>query len=406
MTLSETARLLANAFRLNPKRATDICINTINRRLRPDEITGLYRSSDPPEGRVLMSYMTAPYHSGLQLPRFQSTERQSSWQARELVRAFNELGYVVDVFRLDAEVSPPNFSEYDVLFGLEPNFERYASSVSDDTTKIYYATGMHWSQRNPAIRDHIARLEHRNDVEYEAIRLLPETDAEALADALIVIGDDRTVASYTDYVGEKPMYQLYTSTYDFLECAIDNKSFEEARSNLLWFSGGDLASKGLDETLEVISDLPDVDLYVCGPLETDVDFVDVYYDELFESRNVHPIGWVDVGSTRFRGLTERCGYMIHTGYSEGFPGSVAHCMARGVVPMVTPEVIEDTSDWGISIPDHQPETIRRTIEAGAELDPKQLKRMAKRTCSRADQCHSREAYSDRIRDILQDTLRP
>lgn len=400
MSLKGTTRLLYNAFRLNPARAADICIGTVNDQLKPDQVTGLYEGSESPTGRVLLSYMTAPYYSGFQLPRFQSTERQSTWQARELVRAFNELGYVVDVFRLDADVSPTDFSRYDVLFGLEPNFERYASAVPAETTKIYYATGMHWSQRNPAIRDHVARLERRQGVDYEAIRHLPESRAEVLADVLVVIGDDRTVASYTDHVGEKPVYQLYTSTYDFLECGTDEKAFDAARSNLLWFSGGDLASKGLDETLEVITDLPNVDLYVCGPLETDIDFVDVYREELFESENVHPIGWVDVGSTQFRNLTSRCGYVIHTGYSEGFPGSVAHCMARGVVPLVTPEVIEDTGDWGISIPDHRLDTIRRSIEEAVRVSPSVLEQMAERTCTRAEEVHSRTAYSEQIRRIL------
>lgn len=398
--VSDDIRLLRNAWSINKARAVDIVVSKVNDRLRPSKVSNIYDCEGEPLGHVLMSYMVEPFHDGFELPYIQPTSRQSTWQAREIAQAFNDLGYAVDVFRLDEPIQPSDFGKYDILFGLEPNFERFAEGLGRETLKIYYATGMHWSQRNPSIQRHLEALRERRGVELAALRTLPETEAEALADALIVIGDDFTADTYREHVGEKPTYNLYTTTYDFLECGVEETDFETARTNFLWFSGGDLANKGLDVTLEVVAEMGEIDLFVCGPLETDVDFVDIYFEELFETENIHPIGWTDVASTQFQKLTAKCGFVIHTGCSEGFPGSIAHCMRRGLIPVVTPEVIYDTEDWGMSIPDRELNSIRQTIRSASQTEPEDLREMAYRNCRKAEREHSRNTFSRRIREIL------
>lgn len=395
--------LLRHAWSINRDRAVDICIEKINRQLLPKSVTGYYTVDNEPRGRVLISYLVEPYYEGIQLPKLASTPRQSTWQARTIAELFNEMGYVVDIYRLDADIEPPDFSAYDVLFGLEPNFARYARQL-DDAVKIYYATGMHWSQRNPAIENHLAELERRRGVKLAARRTLPETDAEELADALIVVGDDYTAQTYLDYVGEKPSYNVFTSTYEFLDCAVDERDYNTARSKLLWFTGGNLACKGLDVTLEAVAGLDNIDLYVCGPLETDREFVDIYEEELFAEENIHPIGWVDVGSDRFEELTRRCGYVIHTGVTEGFPGGVAHALQRGLVPIVTPEVTTELDDYGIQVPDRKIPTVRRVIKEAAAMEPNQLEEMSKQACQRARAKHSRKAYRTELESAFESIL--
>lgn len=402
--LARDFRLFQHAWRLNRRRAVDVVASKFNDRLVPDRITGLYAGEGAPTGRILLSYMVEPFHLGPRLPKFHSTTRQSNWQAREIVRALHERGYVVDVYRLDADVEPDDFDQYDALFGLEPNFARYARRLKDGVPAIYYATGMHWSQRNPAIRQHVERLEHRRGVSVPVRRLLPETDAEALADALIVIGDRRTAATYLDHVGKKPTYDILSTTYPFLDDTIRTKDFDDARTSFLWFTGGDLVTKGLDVTIEAFADRPNLDLYVCGPLETDMAFVDIYREELFETHNIHPLGWTDVATDRFLEVTNRCAFVIHSGISEGFPGSLAHCMRRGLVPLVTPDVVLEPDGWGISIPAAEPANVAAAIERAAAMPVDDIRSLARASADRAASVHSREAFAERIREILDEVL--
>ncbi len=396
--------MLKHTWNFNKKRAVDICIDEVNHWLEGESVTDYFSPPDDSQKYVLISYSVSHYYDGFQFPKFYSTPRQSVWQGREIARAFHDLGYGVDIYSLNGAVEPEDYSKYDVLFGCEPNFERFARNLDADTTKIYYGAGMHWSQRNPAVREHVERLNERRDTEREPSRLLPETKAEELADALVVIGDEYTKSTYLDQVGDKPCYNIYTTTYDFLNCGTDERNFETARSNLLWFTGGDLVYKGLDITLDAVAKMDGVDLYVCGPLEADVEFAKIYEQELFETENIHPVGWVDVRSDKFQELTKQCGYMIHTGITEGFPGSIAHCMKRGLVPIITHEVASNVGEWGVQIPDHEIDTIRRTIEKAITIAPDELQKKSRQACERAREEHTREAYSTRFREILESAL--
>ena len=107
--------------------------------------------------------------------------------------------------------------------------------------------------------------------------------------------------------------------------------------------------KGLDLLLEVFPRLPDLHLWACGPFEREEEFCACYRRELYETPNIHPVGWVGVAEPQFAEIVRRCASVIHPTCSEGQPGSVVHCMHQGLIPLVTPEAGIDTEDFGVTL---------------------------------------------------------
>jgi glycosyltransferase involved in cell wall biosynthesis len=119
--------------------------------------------------------------------------------------------------------------------------------------------------------------------------------------------------------------------------------------------------KGLDLLLEVFPKHPDLHLYVCSTFSQEPDFCECYRRELFETPNVHPVGWVEVCSPQFCQLIERCGAVIHPTCSEGQAGSVVQCMHAGLTPIVTREAGIDVENFGVLLADDHLETIERAV---------------------------------------------
>ncbi len=64
--------------------------------------------------------------------------------------------------------------------------------------------------------------------------------------------------------------------------------------------------------LDAFADMPDHKLYICGPIEKEIDFEKAYYKELYESSNIHALGWVDVSSPEFIEISNKCLALIYS----------------------------------------------------------------------------------------------
>lgn len=54
-----------------------------------------------------------------------------------------------------------------------------------------------------------------------------------------------------------------------------------------------MVHKGLDIVLEAFIQMPEYQLTIIGPVLEEPQFVDLYRKELFHTRNIHFVGWVD-----------------------------------------------------------------------------------------------------------------
>lgn len=374
-------------------------------------VEGYYEIDEQsPDGRTLLSYLTKPFSLDRKSPEFHS--RQDQWQTIEIANIFNDFGYVIDAVEFDnPNPAPHKLSNYDVLFGFEPNFKRFAECMSKETTKIYYAIGAHWSWRNPAEFQRLDRLEERRGIRLSPERTLPETNAEELADAIIVTGDhyingnEFIANTYRKAVEDIPIYHVRVSCFDFLECNIEQKDYEDARNNFMWFGGSGLVLKGLDLALEAFSQLKEQHLYVCGPVTSNEEFIEAYHEELFHTNNIHLMGYVNVTSQDFRELTQKCAYVINPSASGvAIPGALITCMHSGVVPIFTTEFEAPSVNWGIQLPDTKIDTIIKIVEKTSNVSSDKCKNMSFKACEKAQRNYTRETYSDDLSEALQSIL--
>jgi glycosyltransferase involved in cell wall biosynthesis len=162
--------------------------------------------------------------------------------------------------------------------------------------------------------------------------------------------------------------------------------------------------KGLDLLLEIFPKHPELHLYICSEYEKEEDFCACYHKELYETPNIHPIGWVAVNGPEYYELVKKCAFVIHPTCSEGQPGSVVQCMHSGLIPLVTREAGIDTEDFGITFTDDSLEEIERVILEVSEKPESWHRERSIRTRRVSEEKYSEDAFMNRWRDILTEIL--
>lgn len=331
--------------------------------------------------------------------------RPGRWSKTENARVLTEFGFSVDIYNILASDFPPtDLDEYDLIIGSGRMFREYAQAAGGDTVVVFYATGMPQTHVSTAYQKRINEIEDRMGTDFSPERpgLLTESSLEEIVDAIIVMGDEYTADLYEQRVPEKPVYNISTTHPPGYEVDISNKEYTQARKNFLWFGGTGAVLKGLDRVLEVFDQRDDVSLYVCGPVRNNESFFELYEDILYENENIHLMGWTDIRSSRFERLVSKCGYMIYPSAAEGSSGAVAVCRWRGVVPVVTKEVLADTNGWGITMPDDSVATIDQTVTDLAQMDPDELATMTRTNYEVARKQYAHEQYTERLSTIFAD----
>ena len=370
---------------------------------RTSYIHDFYTESNPPLGQALITTPIEPFYRD----PTRYDPRPGKWSKIENARSFSRLGFSSDIYDiLDSTVGPATYEEYDVLYGDGENFVTYAKNTPEDTLRICYRGGMHWSQRIAAYEKRLDDLAERKGVRIEPSRpaILAENEATELADALLVMGDDHTAATFRDAGVDVPIRTIHTTHPPGYDFDPDQREYEDARTNFLWFGGTGPVLKGLDRVLDVFAGLENVNLYVCGPVENAGAFTELYDTELYHTDNIETVGWVDVRSRTFRRILKRCAYHIYPSGSEGSSGAVANCMWRGLVPIVTQEVFADTGDWGISLADAGLDTIRDAVMDAATRDPTEVRQLARNASETAKHRYDRQRYTNTIDTHLRDLL--
>ena len=121
----------------------------------------------------------------------------SSWYQKGL----NELGYIVDVI----EYTDTKFildRNYELFIGHGGhNFEHIASRLSNDTTKIYFSTGIYWKEFNRREAERFRDLEKRRGVllSYDRWITRSEEYANRSVDAIICLGNEYARHSYSQF---------------------------------------------------------------------------------------------------------------------------------------------------------------------------------------------------------------
>ncbi len=350
------------------------------------------------KGQVLISYIIESFTTQPDDPVFRSHTHY--WETRQMVNTFLELGYAVDLISYRNTHFHPK-KTYDYFIGARTNFDRLSGLLNDTCTKVVHLDTAHWVTNNYNAFGRLLDLSHRKKAApMRSIRQVERNQAIENADLATVLGNRFTIDSYA-YAG-KPVYRIPISSP--VEYPWKNRDIESIRKNYMWFGSAGFVHKGLDLVLELFAEMPGYHLYVCGPLETEKEFVAVYHRELFETDNIHPVGWVDVNGTKFRDVLDSCLGIVYPSCAEGGGGSVIPCMHAGVIPVVSYEASIDIGDYGILLKESSVAEMKKQVTGLSNLPASELETMSRAASQFAASTHTQKVFAEKYREFVLDVL--
>lgn len=340
------------------------------------------------QGHVLLSYLVEPFllKPGEPIPN----SHTNYWRCVQIARAFLDLGYSVDVIDSHNHSFRPVRS-YAFFVGHRINFGRIAELLNADCVKIAHLDTAHWIHNNYLTYRRKLELQERRGITITGSdRIIEKTLAIEHADYATVCGGDFNINTLR-YSG-KPIYKLPQSpptVYPWPE----DKDYDRCRTSFLWFGSSGFVHKGLDLVLEAFADMPEYHLYVCGPMHKEKEFAKAYQRELYQTSNIHVVGWVDVESPEFTMLANKCLGIVYPSCSEAGGGSVIVCMHAGLIPLVSYEASVDVEDFGVIFKDNSIKTIKDTVQMVSNHSGERLQRMSRKAWEFARANHTREKFA-------------
>jgi glycosyltransferase involved in cell wall biosynthesis len=369
-------------------------------RYRPSVSEGRIVSLAPsgePRGRVLLSYVLDPFLTeGKEI----SHNHTHDWESYEIAESFLRRGYAVDVVNYDDQTFEPT-TEYAVFFSARTNFDRISKRLDADCKRVAHLDTAHWLFNNAAAYQRLLDVQRRRNVTLDSVRLIEPNWAIENADMATVLGNQFTVDTYR--YAEKPIHRIpisVPSTYPWNA----GRDFDIARKNFMWFGSGGFVHKGLDLVLEAFAAMPSYHLYVCGPLNEERAFIEAYRRELFETTNIHAIGWVDVMSDRFRELAGNCVGLVYPSCAEGGGASAITCMHAGLIPILSYEASVDVEDSGVILSACSIDEIRGQVSSLSQRSIAGLEGASRATWELARRNHTRERFSSHIQRFIDGSL--
>jgi glycosyltransferase involved in cell wall biosynthesis len=350
-------------------------------------------------GNVLLCYSNQAFFlkRGEPFPA-DHTNRWESWQ---IANTFLDLGYCVDVIDENNDRFVPT-RNYSFFVGNRTNFARIASLLNRDAVKVLHIDTAHWLFHNMAECRRLEALRQRRGIILLPQRNMRPNMAIEHADYGTVLGNKFTIDTYK--YANKPLLRIPISTPALYPWQHD-KDFDESRKSYLWFGSHGFVHKGLDLVLEAFAQMPDYNLTVCGPIHVEKAFQSVYHKELYNTSNIHTVGWMDITSPTFLEIAKRCIGVVFTTCSESGGGGVITCMHAGLIPAVSLEASVDVDEsMGVILKTCTVDEIKASVKKISHLTPQQLESMAKRNWEFARANHSREIFAASDAKIVSEIL--
>jgi glycosyltransferase involved in cell wall biosynthesis len=350
---------------------------------------------DRPRGHVLLSYVVEPLlredgHNVLK-------KHTHYWESLMMARIFLDMGYAVDIIDYHNDTFTPQ-KDYSLFVGTRNNFERMAKQIAGNCLKIVHLDTAHWISNNHAAHGRLMNLLQRRGIAIRgSLRLIENNSGIEYADYATILGNEFTIGTYS--YAQKPLFRIPVST-----CAVyewdDQKNFDACSRNYLWFGSAGAVHRGLDILLEIFSSMTDYNLYICGPIEAEKHFVRAYFKELYQTPNIHFMGWVDVTSSRFAQITSNCCCIVYPSCGEGQCGAVVNCLHAGLIPIISYETGVDVNDFGVILKDCSLDTIRQTLKNISGLPSEKLREMSRKAWEYARKNHTRERFAEEYKKAI------
>lgn len=348
-------------------------------------------------GRVLLSYIVEPFllSPGQPVPHAHTHYGESIL----IADAYRSRGFHVDVVDYRNSSYVPS-CDYDIFVSARTNLERIAVHLGSACIKIAHLDTAHYLFNNAAAYARALALQQRRHASCDSIRIVEPNRAIESADYGALLGAEFLRETYA--YAAKPMYQLpipTVATYPWPA----NKDFAGSRRRFLWFGSSGLVHKGLDLVLEAFAAMPELELFVCGPIEQEPEFVRIYRRELYELPNIRTLGWIDVLSQQFLDITRQCIALVFPSCSESLSASSVTCMQTGLIPLLTREAGVPLGGYGIQV-DPSVEGIKRAAYDLQSRSPAELEQRARDSWEYARAVHTKERYREEYTAMVEQIL--
>ena len=349
-----------------------------------------------PKGRVLLSYVLDPFLVKPGQPV--STSHTHHGESVLIAETWRKHGYSVDVIDYRNHQFIPR-KRYDFFVSARTHLEAIAARLNPDCVKIAHLDTSHYTTNNHATYTRLLDLQQRRAFSLpDSARLVEPNRAIEHAHYGIVLGNEVTLDTYR--YASKPLFPIVVPAAFHFPWDAD-KNFRDCRNRFLWFGSGGLMHKGLDLTLEAFVGMPEMHLTVCGPVETERDFVSTYYKELYQTTNIRTVGWVDVAGAEFRQIARSTVGIVYPSCAEGQAGTVVNCLCAGLIPIISRESGITVDDFGLLLNGCTVEDIRSAARYVAALPAEELVIRARRAWEYAATHHSHDAYREAYDKIAQ-----
>ena len=285
------------------------------------------------------------------------------WESVEMVRILNSYGFVVDVIdRAEDNYLPTN--SYDLFIGLGAgrsgkHFSKYAQALPK-AIKILLAAGPEPILSNRLVQEQYDRFNRRHNSNVPAMRLTSGINFSAFlesTDYILAIGEQGQFCSESYKETGKPILTFLPGTNQdikFIPEWLETRSL----NNFLCFAGHGFICKGVDLLVEAFLEMPDLNLFICGP-DSEKEFFNILGDKIKSASNIQYLGFVSVNGPKFSELLGVCAFVIFASSSEGCGTSVATAMRGGLVPILTREVGINIGDFGYLLSGRREDMIKQ-----------------------------------------------
>lgn len=346
--------------------------------------------------KILFIYITKPFR--LKTRDKQFFAHQNIKQCQQIVSLLGEKGFSVDLLDINDNRHHPK-GDYDVVIS-----HRVSNCKQDAFTSknnIYLATGLNHNIHNSQVLSRHQYLFERKGIKIAPKNLNPvDMPYVEKADELFCFGNE-FVKNTWKQISKAECLNFHNYGYDQTIYLGDDRNLDKARKSFLFFASTFQISKGLDLLLEIFAKNPDLHLYVCSLFANEREFCKIYSNELFKTKNIHPVGWVDVNSPLFYKLCADCAFVIHPSCSDASPGSVVQTMHTGLIPIVTPHSGIDVDKFGFLLSNDREDYIENVVRTVSDLSLNQLRESSYQTRLTSIEKYSEQSFINRWRELIE-----
>ncbi|WP_418791072.1 glycosyltransferase [Phosphitispora sp. TUW77] len=344
--------------------------------------------------RVLISYLTEPFETNLSFSHHTNVN-----ECTQIIKIFINMGYCVDVIHCQDKENLPYIlnNQYHVIFGFGNAFYE-AVLHNPKAKKVIYLTESHPDFSTMRERERVDYFYKRHGKKIGLTRseLYYKKEYIDIADYGILLGSTTTLETYPSLNG-----RLFVTTPTGLinkNYMYQERDFNKSRKNFIWFGSYGAVHKGLDILIDVFEGLQEITLYICGLYPTEERLFS------FNNKNIKNLGFVEVNSSQFIELMNKCSFVILPSCSEGMSTSVLTCMNHALIPIVTRETGIVLKEFGVYLDDYRVEHIAEVVVACSRLDAEELSIQHKKVYQYSRNNFNIKVYTLRLSLILQKLL--